>query len=150
MRPVFFEVHQAMTAAIHPYVRKIMDGEQSPPPIGTTLGTRIVSLDMEAGRIECEYHGLPAFANPAGQMQGGMLAAMLDDVTALLCMGSLGEGQQCATLNLNVSFLRPARPGLITGCATLVRRGARVVNAEGELWQDGKLLATANAVNMVA
>ena len=139
-----------MTAALHPYLRKIMDGEQAPPPIGTTLGTTIVSLDVERGCIECEYQGLPTFANPAGQIQGGMLAAMLDDVTALLSMGSLAEGQHCATLNLNVSFLRPARPGLITGVATLVRRGSRVVNVEGELWQDGKLLATATAVNMVA
>ncbi|WP_343676415.1 PaaI family thioesterase [Paraburkholderia heleia] len=139
-----------MTVAIHPYVRKIMDGEQSPPPIGTTLGTRIVSLDIETGRIECEYQGLPAFANPAGQVQGGMLAAMLDDVTALLCMAALGDGIHCATLNLNVSFLRPAKPGLITGRAKLVRQGARVVNAEGKLWQDGKLLATASVVNMVA
>jgi uncharacterized protein (TIGR00369 family) len=139
-----------MTAAIHPYLRKIMDGEQALPPIGATLGTRIVSLDIEAGRIECEYQGVPAFGNPAGQIQGGMLAAMLDDVTALLCMGSLGESQHCATLNLNVSFLRPGRPGPITGHATLVRRGSRVVNAEGELWQDGRLLATASAVNLVA
>lgn len=139
-----------MTAAIHPYIRKIMDGELAPPPISTTLGNRIVSLDLEAARIECEYQGQPGFANPAGQVQGGMLAAMLDDVTALLCMAALGEGMHCATLNLNVSFLRPARPGLITGRAKLVRQGARVVNAEGELWQDGKLLATTSAVNLVA
>lgn len=139
-----------MTAVIHPYIRKIMDGEVAPPPISTTLGNRIVSLDIEAGRIECEYQALPAFANPAGQVQGGMLAAMLDDVTALLCMAALGEGMHCATLNLNVSFLRPAKPGLITGRAKLVRQGARVVNAEGELWQDGKLLATTTTVNMVA
>ncbi|MEX3809607.1 PaaI family thioesterase [Paraburkholderia sp. BR13439] len=150
LRPIFFGVHLAMTAAIHPYIRKIMDGELAAPPISTTLGNRIVLVDIEAGRIECEYQGLPAFANPAGQVQGGMLAAMLDDVTALLCMASLREDKHCATLSLNVSFLRPGKPGLITGRASLVRQGSRVVNVEGELWQDDKLLATATAVNLVA
>lgn len=138
-----------MTEAIHPYVRNILDGERAPPPIGTTLGARIVSLDLVAAQIEVAYQGLPGFANPAGQIQGGMLAAMLDDVTAVLTLASLKPEQHCSTLSLNVTYLRPAMPGLITGRATLVRRGSRICNADGELWQNGKLLTTASAVMVV-
>src|SRR5690349_24655540 len=119
---------------MHPYVRSLIDGERAPPPIASTLGGRIVSLDAESGRIECEYRGASAFENPAGQVQGGMLAAMLDDVTALLVMSTLEDGQHCATLNLNVSFLRPATAGTLIGRASLVRRGSRIGNAHGELW----------------
>lgn len=135
---------------MNPYVQKLIDGESAPPPIGSTLGGRIVSLDVESGRIECEYRGASAFENPAGHVQGGMLAAMLDDVTALLVMSTLAEGQHCATLNLNVSFLRPAMAGTLIGRASLVRRGSRIGNAHGELWQNGKLVATATATCMVA
>jgi uncharacterized protein (TIGR00369 family) len=139
-----------MTASIHPYVQQIIDGDTAPPPISSTLGGRIVSLDVENGSIECEYLGAAAFRNPAGQVQGGMLAAMLDDVTALLVMATLADGQHCATLTLNVTFLRPAMPGAITGRATLTRRGSRIGNAQGELWQNDKLVATAAATCMVA
>ncbi|MGU7784806.1 PaaI family thioesterase [Burkholderia sp. PU8-34] len=139
-----------MAVHVHPYVRRILDGDIAPPPIAATLGGRIVSLDVEAGRIECTYVGASSFANPAGRIQGGMLGAMLDDVTALLVMASLDAGQHCATLNLNVSFLRPAEPGAIAGHATLVRRGSRICNVEGELRQNGKCVATASAVCMVA
>ena len=138
-----------MTASIHPYVKQIIDGDMAPPPISSTLGGKIVSLDIGTGSIECEYLGAAAFRNPAGQVQGGMLAAMLDDVTALLLMSTLADGQHCATLNLNVSFVRSAVPGTIVGRASLVRRGARIGNVHGELWQNGKLVATAASTCMV-
>lgn len=119
-------------------------GANGAPPITTTLGATFVSLREDA--LEAEYVGTPAFLNPAGLVQGGMLCAMLDDVTATLVTSTLGEGEHCATLNLNTSFLRPAKPGTLTGRATLVRRGRGVCNVNGELWQDGRLIATATAV----
>jgi len=106
-----------------------------------------VSLREDA--LEAQYVGTPEFLNPAGQVQGGMLCAMLDDVTATLVTSTLADGEHCATLNLNTSFLRPAKPGTLTGRATLVRRGRGVCNVEGELWQDGRLVATATAVCMI-
>ena len=128
-------------------VARVYGEHGSLPPITTTLGGTFVSLTDDA--LEAEYIGAPAFLNPAGQVQGGMLCAMLDDVTATLVVSTLAEGEHCATLNLNTSFLRPAKPGKLIGRATLVRRGRGVCNVNGELWQDDKLVATATAVCMV-
>jgi uncharacterized protein (TIGR00369 family) len=122
-------------------------GANGAPPITTTLGATFVSLGDDA--LEAKYVGTPGFLNPAGQVQGGMLCAMLDDVTATLVTSTLAQGEHCATLNLNTSFLRPAKPGTLTGRATLVRRGRGVCNVEGELWQDGRVVATATAVCMI-
>jgi uncharacterized protein (TIGR00369 family) len=119
-------------------------GVNGAPPITTTLGATFVSLSEDA--LEAEYIGTPAFLNPAGQLQGGMLCAMLDDLTATLVTSTLAEGEHCATLNLNTSFLRPAKTGTLTGRAKLVRRGRGVCNVSGELRQDGRLVATATAV----
>jgi uncharacterized protein (TIGR00369 family) len=131
------------------YFAKLQRGEAAPPPVTTTLGGRITVVDLEAGTLESEYVGAAEFANPAGQVQGGMLAAMLDDVTAFLVTATLGENEACATLNLNVSFLRPAVPGAIIGRAELARRGRDVCNVSGTLRQDGKVVATASATCMV-
>ena len=117
------------------------------PPVTTMLGG--VSLSLADDTLEAQYLGAPAFLNPAGQVQGGMLCAMLDDVTATLVMSTLAEGEHCATLSLSTSFLRPAKPGRLIGRATLVRRGRGVCNVNGELWQDDKLVATGSAVCMV-
>ena len=136
-----------MENAIDRLLQRLPGARGELPPITTTLGGRIVSLD--GGELICEYVGAPAFANPAGQVQGGMLCAMLDDVTALLVTSTLVDAEHCATLSLNTSFLRPAKPGLLRGRATLLRRGRGVCNVNGELFQEDRLVATATAVCMV-
>jgi len=70
----------------------------------------------------------------------------LDDLTASLVDATLAAGQGVATLNLNVSFLRPAQVGTLQGEARLLRRGRDVCHVMGTLLQDGKEVATAVAV----
>ncbi|MEM5436734.1 PaaI family thioesterase [Paraburkholderia diazotrophica] len=127
--------------------KRIYGSNGQTPPIKTTLGGEFMSLADNA--IEIAYAGTTAFLNPAGHVQGGMLSAMLDDVTATLVTSTLAEGERCATLSLNTTFLRPASTGRLLGRATLVRRGRGVCNANGELWQDDRLVATASAVCMI-
>jgi len=131
------------------YFTRMQRGELPPPPISTTLGGAVRAVNLDAGTLESDYLGVPAFLNPAGQLQGGVLSSMLDDVTALLVTATLQENQYCATLSLNVAFLRPALAGPLLGRAILTRRGREVCNVNGELWQAGKLIATATAVCMV-
>jgi len=138
-----------MTTTTSNWFARMRRGEAAPPAVTTTLGGRITVADLEAGTLESGYVATPAFLNPAGQVQGGMLAAMLDDVTAFLVTATLADGESCATLNLNVSFLRPAKAGALTGRSTLVRRGKGVCHVSGELIQDGKTVATAVATCMV-
>lgn len=138
-----------MTQQPDTYFTRLQRGEAHPPPITTTLGGQIQTVDLEAGTLESTYLATPAFLNPAGQVQGGMLCAMLDDVTAFLVTATLADREFCATLNLNVSFLRPARAGRLEGRSQLVRRGKEVCNVNGELWQGGKLVASAVATCMV-
>jgi uncharacterized protein (TIGR00369 family) len=126
---------------------RIFGSSSGAPPITTTLGGQYLSLGDDA--LEIAYAGTAGFLNPAGQVQGGMLAAMLDDVTATLVTSTLADGEHCATLSLNTTFLRPARAGRLLGRATLVRRGRGVCNVDGELWQDDKLVASASAVCMI-
>jgi uncharacterized protein (TIGR00369 family) len=135
----------------HPdnYFTRLQHGDAELPPITTTLGGEIQKVDLDAGTLESTYIATPAFLNPAGQVQGGMLCAMLDDVTAFLVTATLADRECCATLNLNVSFLRPAQSGPLEGRAQLVRRGRDVCNVSGELWQGGRLTASATATCMV-
>src|SRR2546423_1192581 len=131
------------------YFARLQRGDAQPPPITTTLGGAIHNVDLDTGTLESTYVATPAFLNPAGQVQGGILSAMLDDATAFLVTATLADNEFCATLNLNVSFLRAAKAGSLVGTAKLVRRGKDVCNVTGELLQDGKVVATATATCMV-
>lgn len=128
---------------------KIMAGELPPPQAGTTLGIVFKHIDADAGTIEVELQGKPEFTNPAGNIQGGFLAAMLDDTMGPALAATLKEGQFAPTLNLNLSFHRPAIVGPLIGKGRVVKRGRDVCFLSGELYQDGELVASATATAIV-
>jgi len=121
-------------------------GEVPPPPVSDLLGQRILDVDLDRGELVATFVAQPAFANPAGHVQGGMLVAMLDALTASMVDASLGQGERVATLNLNVSFLKAARLGELQGRARLVRKGRSVAHAHAELSQGDEVVASATAV----
>lgn len=135
-----------ITADTNGYFSRMLRGETPPAPVLTLLGSRIDAVDATAGTLSATYEAQASFRNPAGTVQGGMLSAMLDDLTASLVDATLTAGQGVATLNLNVSFLRPAQVGALQGEARMLRRGRDVCHVMSTLVQDGKEVATAVAV----
>lgn len=125
---------------------RMLRGEVARAPALDLLGSRIVAVDAAAGTLSAHYEASAQFRNPAGSVQGGLLSAMLDDLTASLVDATLGAGQGVATLSLNVSFLRPAQVGPLQGQARLLRRGREVCHVFGTLSQNGQDVATAQAV----
>ena len=128
------------------YFSRMLRGEVARAPALDLLGSRIVAVDAAAGTLSAHYEASAQFRNPAGSVQGGLLSAMLDDLTASLVDATLGAGQGVATLSLNVSFLRPAQVGPLQGQARLLRRGREVCHVFGTLSQNGQDVATAQAV----
>ncbi|WP_132122838.1 PaaI family thioesterase [Actinocrispum wychmicini] len=128
----------------------MLAGRTPMPPAAATLGWKLREVDAEAGTIEVEFEATAAFANPAGHVQGGFLAAMLDDTMGPALAATLGPGQFAPTLDLHVQFLRVAWPGTLVGRASVVRRGKQVCHLKGELLDgSGRLVATAIATAMV-
>ena len=120
------------------------------PPVAKTLGWTLRSLDAEAGTIEVGFTAGEMFVNPTGAVQGGFVAAMLDD-TMGPAVFAMGKGEIFApTLDLHVSFLKPARPGRFVGRAKVVSLGKSIAFVEGELFDaDGELVAKSTATARV-
>lgn len=128
----------------------VMAGRADPPPAGVLLGWRLVAVDPDAGTIEVTFEATERFLNPAGVVQGGLLAAMLDDTLGPALVATLGPGQFAPTTDLHVQFLRPARPGRLTGRGRVVKRGREVAFLAGELaGEDRRVVATATATAQV-
>ena len=58
---------------------EVIAGRAPAPPAAELLGWELIEIDPEAGTIEVAFDADERFLNPVGQVQGGFLAAMLDD-----------------------------------------------------------------------
>ena len=120
------------------------------PPVAATLGWTLRAIDADAGTIQVGFTAGETFLNPTGAVQGGFLAAMLDD-TMGPAVFAMGKGAIFApTIDLHVSFLRPAKPGAFVGKGRVVSLGKSIAFVEGELFdQTGTLVARATATARV-
>lgn len=123
-----------------------VEGRSEPPPIAALLGFELRAVDPEAMTIEVGFTARPDFCNPAGDVQGGMLCAMLDDTLGPGLVATLGEGQWAPTTDLHVQFLAPARPGPLVGHGRVTRKGRSMAFLAGELVDpDGRQVAAGMA-----
>ncbi|WP_029584831.1 PaaI family thioesterase [Bradyrhizobium sp. URHD0069] len=114
------------------------------PPSSKLLGWRLLDARHEQGWVRIGFDGKKEFCNPAGFVQGGILAAMLDD-TMGPAVFVMTEGRlYTATITITVNFLAPAKPGPIVGEANVTQLGKTIAFVEGRLTAaDGAVLATA-------
>lgn len=120
------------------------------PPAAASLGWAFVDADTDVGSIEVEFTANRELTNPMGNIQGGFLAAMLDDTLGPALVATLDHGQFAVTLELKVNFLRPARVGRLVGQGRVVHRGGSVAFLEGSLTDsEGATVATATATARV-
>jgi len=94
-----------------------VEGRAPVPPAAATLGFDFVDADVEAGTIEVAFAASEAFTNPAGNVLGAFVAAMLYDTVGPALLATLAPDQFQSTRQLNVTFLRAVRPGRVTGRA---------------------------------
>lgn len=116
------------------------------PPVARLLGWTLRHLDSDKGTIEVQFEAKEAFSNHSGNIQGGILTAMLDDTLGPAIVGHTNGQYIGRTIDLHVHFLRPVLPGLIRTSASIRKFGRTVAFVDAELYdQDGKLAATGTA-----
>lgn len=114
---------------------------QVPPNCDLTLG--MVCLEKSTpGRTVWQMDAAERFANPAGMMQGGLVAAFADSSMGASAVTYL-EGRKAFVANaeMKVSFLRPVRIGSRLTCtAEVISGGRRLSFVEAEVVDDDERL----------
>jgi uncharacterized protein (TIGR00369 family) len=124
----------------------VLNGRKPSPPAAAMLGFELLDVDPEQGTIRVRFHAKPEFSNSLGNVQGGFLAAMLDDTLGPALIATLPKDQFAPTIELKVNFIRPAKPGRLIGAGRVVARGGTIAFLAGELTtEQGELVATATA-----
>ena len=129
-----------------------IEGRTQMPPIAELLGWSLEAIDPDAGTITVRYEATKQFTNPMGNIQGGIIAAMLDDAMGPALVATLPPGQFAPTLEMKISYFAPARVGALFADGRVVARSAITSFVEGDLRDEyGQLLARATAtVRIVA
>ena len=81
--------------------------------------------------------------NPHGTVHGGVLATMLD--VAMGTAVATAGGDSPVTVSLTVTYLEPGRPGRLEATAKVRKRGKRLLVVEGQVEQEGDVVADALA-----
>lgn|SRR5689334_23346238 len=123
-----------------------VEGRSPGPPSSQTLGWKLLEVDPEVGTVRIQFTATEAFLNPLGTVQGGFIAAMLDDTMGPALYAMLEAGDAAPTLELKVNYLRPAKLGTLIGEGRVVHRSQSTAFLEGRLLDPaGTLLATSSA-----
>jgi uncharacterized protein (TIGR00369 family) len=93
------------------------------------------------------------FANPAGILQGGFIAALADAAMGAATITHLRDGKAFSSnVELKISFMRPAVVGsVLTGSGWVVSAGRRIAFCEAEIVDDGgSLIARASSTYVLS
>ena len=116
------------------------------PPCSDTLGMRLAEVDQDNKRIRMDFEVSPSFANPTGAIQGGFIAAMMDEAMSTCVIIASNVTMTAPTLEMKTSYLRRLMPGPAQVDARILRMGRSAAFMEAECFDtDGKLVAKATA-----
>jgi uncharacterized protein (TIGR00369 family) len=109
--------------------------------------SQLIGMQVDAGEAGSATVRLPITSqlhNPMGRVHGGVYAVLADAAMGIAFGRTLDEGQDFATLDLHVHFIRAARTELMIAKATVRQRGLKVGFCECDIIDDRqRLLATA-------
>jgi len=116
------------------------------PPCARLLGWKVLAAKPKEGWIKVGFDARWEFTNPAGYVQGGFLAAMLDDTMGPAVFVHTEGRFFPPTIDMHISFLTPTRPGRLVGEGRVVQLGKSIAFMEGVLFDAaGNVVARATA-----
>jgi uncharacterized protein (TIGR00369 family) len=120
----------------------IVAGELPSPPIGATMGFRLI--EVASGRAVFEGEPGPNLLNPLGQIHGGVALTLIDSAAGCAVHSELPAGVGYTTVETKVNFTRPIAPdgGPVRCEGRVLSHGRQIATAEARLLSaEGKLLA---------
>ena len=120
--------------------------ETHKPPCLDTLRGRATQFNSEKQTVIMEFDAVPEFCHSEAQIvQGGFITGMMDTCMAHLLIALLDFKFNPMSLDINVSFLAPAHPGILVAEAKILRIGKSIAFLSSTLSQGEKLVATSTS-----
>jgi len=120
-----------------------------PPTAFTTMGGQLIEYNIDKGYLKTKFPVLKGFLNQFGNMQGGMIAAAIDNTLGPL---SMLVAPPNFTRQLEIKYKKPVHPdiGYIFVSAQLVERRERQLLFTASVEDNIKsILVTAKAIHWI-
>lgn len=91
-------------------------------------------VEARPGFVRMQIQTGEAHLRPGGLVSGPTQMGLVDSVAYCLVAAHLGPVEMAVTSALNIQFLRPCPPGLLTADAALLKLGRRLVSMDVRLW----------------
>lgn len=120
---------------------------EHPPAVIRSLRGRVAGWAAERRELRMEFDIGTDFCHTVDIVQGGFITAMLDASMAHAVLASEPQHHvRVSSIDITVSFLRPARAGHFTAVGSIVKSGRTIAFLKAELYNDkGDLVATATS-----
>jgi uncharacterized protein (TIGR00369 family) len=93
-------------------------------------------VEVRPGFVRFERKTNPWDLRPGDLVSGPTQMGLVDTVAYLLVAAHFGPVEMAVTTHLNMQFLRPCRPGVLSADAGLLKLGRRLVNMDVRVWTD--------------
>ncbi len=111
-----------------------------------TFKGRVLAIAPERKELRMEFDISLAYCHTVDIVQGGVITLMLDAAMAHAVLAHDHFKTRVSSIDIHVSFLRPARAGLFNAVATIVKSGRTIAFLRAELFNDkSELVATATS-----
>lgn len=99
------------------------------------LGLEVVGMEDDGAAVELDAD--VRHLNPHGTVHGGAIATMVDVAMGAAVLREDTGDEAPVTIEMKVTYLRPAHPGRLRAEATIRRRGKHIVVAEVDVLDPG-------------
>ena len=122
----------------HPILSDIHDNRMS--AFTQMVGLELISLDQEGCTMQLEITA--QHFNTTARVHGGVIFTLLDSAMGAAVYARLDAHEATATIECKINYTRAVTGGVVECRAKVVHAGTRTMVVDGEVWQDGALVAT--------
>jgi uncharacterized protein (TIGR00369 family) len=116
------------------------------PAVIKTFKGRVLAIAPERKELRMEFEIGPEHCHTVDIVQGGVITAMLDASMAHAVLAHEHFKVRLSSIDISVSFLRPARAGRFVAVGSIVKSGRSIAFLRAELFTEkGELVATATS-----
>ena len=118
--------------------------DSKPRELGAFAGLIGLSFTAKAyGSSQCVLMVSENLFNPNGVLHGGVVYSMADTGMGGALHSILDADETCATIEINIVYLKAVTAGVLTCNTKLLRKGRNIGVLESDVENDGQLVAKA-------
>lgn len=131
------------------YIERIRSYGRDANPFFTLMGIELGVISNGCATLRMPIR--PDMLNGEDFLQGGLFTALADEAMVLAIYPLLLPEERIATISESTTFMSGAQRGILVGTGRVIKKGRRVIFAEGDVTLEGsdRILSRSTATFMV-